>query len=330
MVEANSIIKCRSSNMRNPDLGIDNSLQTDHQWPRISIVTPSFNQAQYLEETIRSVLQQGYPNLEYIIIDGGSTDGSVEIIKKYESQLTYWESNRDKGQTYAITKGMQYASGDLVNWLNSDDILLPGALEMLGRFYLSLNRDLAVICGHNKLINETGKEINRRYSKKIAKENKTLPQSPDIEAGAQASVFLTRKSWELVNGINVNLNFTMDTDLYFRIFASGVSFYILDYLLSGVRLHNLTKTHNGWEESINYKRNFYLRHLQELDKQDRQIYRPRIERLFFGFYAQSIWPSDPFSIRLKKLIGAIRTYPHCLLEPYRVRRLVKLLCKNNH
>jgi len=316
--------------MRNPDLGIENPLQTDHLWPKISIVTPSFNQAQYLEETIRSVLLQGYPNLEYIIIDGGSTDGSVEIIKKYEPWLTYWVSEKDRGQTYAITKGMQYASGDLVNWLNSDDILLPGALEMLGKFYLSLNQEFAVICGHNIFMDEKGRETGRKYSSAISKEGKILPQSPDVETSAQASAFLTRKTWELVNGINENLNYTMDTDLHYRIYASGVSFHVIDYLLSGVRLHNLTKTHNGWEESINYKLNFYRRHLQELDKRDQQVYRPRIDRLFFGFYAQSIWPSDPFAIRLKKSLGAIRSYPHCLLEPYRVKRLVKLLCENNH
>ena len=101
-------------------------------WPRISIVTPSFNQGQYIEETIRSVLLQGYPNLEYIIIDGGSTDNSVEIIKKYEKWLTYWVSEADRGQSHAINKGFNYCSGEIFQWINSDDCLCERALKCVG------------------------------------------------------------------------------------------------------------------------------------------------------------------------------------------------------
>jgi glycosyltransferase involved in cell wall biosynthesis len=99
-----------------------------HHWPRISIVTPSYNQGQFIEETIRSVLLQSYPNLEYIIIDGGSTDESVAIIKKYEPWLTYWVSEKDHGQSHAINKGLAHTTGTIFNWINSDDLLLPCAL----------------------------------------------------------------------------------------------------------------------------------------------------------------------------------------------------------
>ena len=98
-------------------------------WPRISIVTPSYNQGKFLEETIRSVFLQGYPNLEYIIIDGGSTDNSIEIIKKYEPWLTYWVSEKDRGQSHAINKGFEHATGEIYGWLNSDDYFLPRALK---------------------------------------------------------------------------------------------------------------------------------------------------------------------------------------------------------
>ncbi len=102
-------------------------------YPRITIVTPSFNQGEFLEQTILSVINQGYPNLEYIIMDGGSTDNSVEIIKKYEQHLSFWSSEKDDGQVDAINKGLERATGEWFNWLNSDDILLPGALMSLIR-----------------------------------------------------------------------------------------------------------------------------------------------------------------------------------------------------
>lgn len=102
-------------------------------YPKISIVTPSYNQAAYLEATMRSVLDQGYPNLEYIIIDGGSNDGSLELIKKYANRLAHWESERDGGIGHALNKGFSYASGEIFGWVNSDDYLLPGVLHTVTR-----------------------------------------------------------------------------------------------------------------------------------------------------------------------------------------------------
>ncbi|MBW7944019.1 glycosyltransferase [Patescibacteria group bacterium] len=104
-------------------------------YPKISIVTPSYNQGQFLEQTIRSILDQGYPNLEYIIIDGGSTDDSKKIIKKYAPQLKYWVSERDQGQADAINKGFSHATGEIMGWLNSDDILMPGSLHLIAKIF---------------------------------------------------------------------------------------------------------------------------------------------------------------------------------------------------
>src|SRR5881394_195745 len=103
--------------------------------PKISIVTPSFNQGQFLEETILSVLDQNYPDLEYVVIDGGSTDGSADIIRRYASRLSSWCSERDEGQSHAIAKGFARCSGEILGWLNSDDVLLPGALAEVAAYF---------------------------------------------------------------------------------------------------------------------------------------------------------------------------------------------------
>src|SRR5258706_6083465 len=130
-------------------------------FPRISIVTPSFNQAAYVDATIRSVLDQRYPNLEYIVVDGGSTDGSVDIIRRYEDRLTYWVSEPDRGQADAINKGLARATGEIRAYLNSDDLYLPGALLRVAAEYRA-HPDADIICGVCRVIDEHGRMVGQR------------------------------------------------------------------------------------------------------------------------------------------------------------------------
>src|SRR5579862_9846502 len=124
--------------------------------PRITIITPSYNQADYIEQTIVSVLKQEYPNLEYIVMDGGSNDGTLDILKSYSDRLT-WFSEKDHGQTHAINKGMRMASGVIVGFLNSDDILLPGALQHIGSFFVD-HPEPKFVTGKCRVIDKNGVE----------------------------------------------------------------------------------------------------------------------------------------------------------------------------
>ena len=179
--------------------------------PRISIITPSFNQGQYIEGTIRSVLLQGYPGLEYIVIDGGSTDKSVDIIKKYAPYLTYWVSEKDAGQSDAINKGINHATGEIVGWLNSDDIYYPGALIKMGKaFQQKPHADL--IYGAGAKIDENCRIIKKVYDQPYNK--KRIRQKFYF---LQPSMLFRRDTFLRVGGLNVSSHFAMDWELLLKI-----------------------------------------------------------------------------------------------------------------
>lgn len=204
--------------------------------PRITIVTPSYQQAQHLVETIESVVSQGYPNLEYIVIDGGSTDGSVEILRKYARHITYCVSERDEGQAHAIIKGFNRASGKVLAWLNSDDTYEPNALFRVGEYYLE-NPDIGLLYGDYNLIDSSGStlEIKKQpsFDLGIAKyAYMTIPQQ---------AAFWRSDVYHAVGGVNSKFQFAMDYDLFLRM-AQISRFHHIPVPLANFRMHPRSKT----------------------------------------------------------------------------------------
>lgn len=216
----------------------------NQNWPRISVVTPSFNQAPYIEATIRSILLQGYPNLEYIIIDGGSTDGSVEIIKKYEPWLTHWVSEPDGGQYAAINKGFDRSTGQIMAWLNSDDMYVINSFRVIGEIFTTLGDNVKWLTGVPTIWDENDfacAVINLpRYSSSLIR--KGFHDGRGLLAIQQESTVWSRDLWTLAGGsIDASMQFAADFDLWFR-FARYEHLYLVEVPLGGFRVHNHQKT----------------------------------------------------------------------------------------
>ena len=205
--------------------------------PKISIVTPSFNQGQFLEESICSVINQEYSNLEYIIIDGGSSDNSVEIIRKYENHLHYWVSEKDTGFSEAINKGFKKATGDIFSWLNSDDILLPGALNTISRFFQQFPR-VGIVYGDRLIIDEQSNVLAKRqdcfFSPIFFRFEKSIPQE---------STFWRKDLFYQVGGLDEELNYAIDFDLWCRLSKITKIKYI-PFLIGAFRKQPLQKSQN--------------------------------------------------------------------------------------
>lgn len=208
------------------------------EWPRISIITPSYNQGQFIEETIRSVLLQGYPNLEYFIIDGGSTDNSVEIIRKYESWLTYWISQPDKGQTDAIQQGFDLSTGVVWNWLNSDDLLEPNALKVIAIAYRN-NPSATTYSGKMTNFGMVTPYVHYKRFRSILELACVWEEWPT----PQPAIFLSSKACREVNKLNISLHYAMDYDIYLRLaIAPGFQAQLIDAIIAKYRWHSETKT----------------------------------------------------------------------------------------
>ena len=206
------------------------------QWPRISIVTPNYNYARYLEAAIRSVLLQGYPNLEFIIHDDGSTDGSLALISKYKNYITHWSSEPNRGQVYALNKALSRTTGDLINWLNSDDLLLPGALFTVAQLF-KLKASIDII---------SGARVFRSAQTQVEKIEIASDKWPLMALGfpyfPQETTFISRRLWEKTGVLDERLNYGFDTAFYAKALKLADMILLTHAPLGVMRMHPVQKT----------------------------------------------------------------------------------------
>jgi glycosyltransferase involved in cell wall biosynthesis len=248
--------------------------------PFVSIITPSFNQAHFLEETIQSVLSQDYPNLEYLIVDGGSTDGSLEIIRKYQHRLAWWVSEKDQGQTDAINKGFSNAKGEILAWLNSDDTYLPGAVSEAAAF-LQDHPEAGMVYGDANLIDAQGEILGHFPAKQT--DYQRLRRG-FVHIPQQAS-FFRADLWQKVGPLDPTFYFAMDYDLWVRLSRLAPLCYY-PRLWANFRLHSSGKSvvsdDRCWPEMLRV-------HYREGGSAFSVIYaKAKIRRLMYAWLPQSL------------------------------------------
>ncbi len=226
-------------------LPLPSVMSNGSKWPRISIVTPSYNQGQFIEETIRSVLLQGYPNLEYIILDGGSTDNSLDIIQKYSNFFTFWVSEKDEGQADAINKGFEKITGEITSFINSDDVYLPNALKFAAHFFLE-HHECDFVCAQTMFIDVNSKHI-KGFEELFMVEinNKTMTEGCHI---AQPSTFFRAAVLQHIGFFSKDLHYSFDYEYWLRAFLRGFKFGSSKEIISLFRLHKSSKTVSDYSQ----------------------------------------------------------------------------------
>jgi hypothetical protein len=291
-------------------------------WPRISVVTPSFNQAEFIEGTIRSILLQGYPNLEYLIIDGGSTDSTVEIIKKYSSWISYWVSERDNGQSDAINRGMKMASGDFATWINSDDMLYKNALvEHASRVGFESGVVYVGICAHT---DENGKILSTHRGRVHSLED--LLRIPEVwrKGGniVQPEVLFPRKLALDVGCLTPDNHSCMDYELWGKFFLAGAKFHYTEVPFGMHRRHGSQKS-NDLARSTEALRPITMRFLGLADclsKEKKDTIREELET-YFAAFPEMQWRESGRLARLglpRPIVAGIRKGRRTLQKVLRV------------
>jgi glycosyltransferase involved in cell wall biosynthesis len=256
---------------------LSEQISNDLSLPKISITTPSYNQGNFIEKTIRSVLLQGYPNLEFIIIDGGSTDNTVEIIDKYEPWIAYWVSEPDRGQAHAINKGWEISQGEILHWLNSDDFLLPNAISFIAKEF-SQDDEVQIVSGICSLTGSNGSE----FATKLPREFNLEFFLKGGEAPGQPAVFLRSNLVKTVGKLKEDLNYTLDWEYWIRI----------SQMCPGIETRQLQQALAVWYQWENCKS----------VEQEAKSYAERI-RTLDGIFADPNIPE-----RIKQLRGAAYGY----------------------
>jgi glycosyltransferase involved in cell wall biosynthesis len=285
-------------------------------WPRISVVTPNFNYGRFLEETIRSVLLQGYPNLEYVVTDGGSTDESVAIIRQYEPWLAHWESSPDGGQTHAINKGLKFCSGEIFNWVNSDDHLMPGALETVARIFAAESPDLILGRMLRLYTGETGDFYSGDVWVPVAPRSVyDLIKHGQLGLGiGQPSAFMKLDRVREVGGVREEMHFCFDWLLYLDILLSRrgrAHVQTTTHALSRQRIHPEAKTVKSSPSFGQETKRFIPELLPKCRPLDRLKMRWWLRRFETRDHVSALWNNN--RVRLPELARLALQRPDALL-----------------
>jgi glycosyltransferase involved in cell wall biosynthesis len=276
--------------------------------PRISIITPSFNQGAYIEETIRSVVEQGYPEVEMIVIDGGSRDDTVDILRKYADRIAHWESEKDRGQTHAINKGLARATGDIWAYLNSDDLITPGALKRVAEIF----SDPAVdwIGGITDIFDTNGSHDTVTPLEPPRQIEYLTPWQRSVQHVFSCSnvTYMRRSIYEKLGGFDESYHYSMDMEYYTRAMFAGYKFHRVPEVLGKWRWHDQCKTvrdgnaYRFTEEEIRIAET-HIDHLQPAERAElaREIARQRK-----WFSIRQIVVGDANSSRRSRLASLLR------------------------
>ena len=240
---------------------------------KISIITPSYNQGQFIEATILSVLNQSYPNIEYILVDGGSTDNTMEIVNRYRDRIDIVISEKDKGQSDAINKGFKLSTGTLAGWINSDDLLYPDCVEKIVELYRQHPNGSIYYHSFNERIDKNGKGL-KIYQHIIPDKEHLLKVNYDV---IQQGSFYNTEMLRKVNYLNIDNHYCMDLDLWLYLLDEGPIYCTKDFPHSGFRIHEDTKTSTG---RLNFLANIY----QVLKKHRVKWHDTTMRRIYFYYF----------------------------------------------